>query len=191
MTWLGQKPEPEPIRPVAPATAVTPQAAPTPIPVQHAVRVETTKVASIGKSLHVKGELSGNEDLVIEGKVEGKIALTGYNVTIGETGRVAAEIHAKSIVIAGLVHGNVVAGDKVEVAATGTMMGDIRAPRVVLVDGCRFKGSIDMESSKSATVTSTITSANAPATSKAKSESPSARDEMPVLSGAGAGATKS
>lgn len=191
MTWLGQKPEPEPIRPMAPATAVTPQAAPTPIPVQQPVRVETTKVASIGKSLHVKGELSGNEDVAIEGKVEGKISLTGYNVTIGETGRVSAELHAKTVVIAGLVHGNVVAGDKVEVAATGTMMGDIRAPRVVLIDGCRFKGSIDMESSKSATVSSAASSAVAPTTVKTKSESSSVRDEIPVLAGAGASATKS
>jgi cytoskeletal protein CcmA (bactofilin family) len=183
MTWLGQKPEPEPIRPVAPATAVSPQVAPTPIPVERVEkRMETPRVASIGKSLHVKGELSGNEDVAIEGKVEGKISLTGYNVTIGETGRVAAELHAKSVVIAGLVHGNVVAGDRVEVAATGTMMGDIRSPRVVLVDGCRFKGSIDMES-KSGTGASVA----APATGKATSEPSRVREETPAY----AGATKS
>ena len=179
MTWLGQKPDPEPIRPMAPATALTPQAAPTPIPVAQVVKMETPKVASIGKSLHVKGELSGNEDVAIEGKVEGKISLTGYNVTIGETGRVAAELHAKTVVIAGLVHGNVVAGDKVEVASTGTMMGDIRAPRVVLIDGCRFKGSIDMES-KSATAST----AAAPTTSKVVGDKSMARDEIPVLVGA-------
>src|SRR5882672_2525829 len=165
MTWLGQKPDPEPVRPTAPATAVSPQVAPIPISGERGEKMETSKVASIGKSLHVKGELSGNEDLAIEGKVEGKIALAGYNVTIGETGRVAAELHAKSVVIAGLVHGNVVAGDKVEVAATGTMMGDIRAPRVVLVDGCRFKGSIDMDAKSGAG-----TSVAAPATSRATGE---------------------
>jgi cytoskeletal protein CcmA (bactofilin family) len=142
--------------------------------------METPRVASIGKSLHVKGELSGSEDIVIEGKVEGKISLSGYNVTIGETGRVAAELHAKIVVIAGLVHGNVVAGDKVEVAATGTMMGDIRAPRVVLIDGCRFKGSIDMESNKSVTTGT----AAAQTTSKATGDKPMAREEMPVLAGA-------
>jgi cytoskeletal protein CcmA (bactofilin family) len=179
MTWLGQKPDPEPIRPMAPATAVSPQVAPMPIPVERGEKMETLKVASIGKSLHVKGELSGSEDLAIEGKVEGKIALSGYNVTIGETGRVAAELHAKSIVIAGLVHGNVVAGDKVEVAATGTMMGDIRAPRVVLVDGCRFKGSIDMDS-KSGTGTSVA----APATSRATAEPSGVRNETLAYAGA-------
>jgi cytoskeletal protein CcmA (bactofilin family) len=102
-------------------------------------------VASIGKSLHVKGELSGQEDLAIEGKVEGKIVLKGQNVTIGQTGRVSGEIHAKAVVVAGLLNGDIVAEEMVEVAATGTMMGDIRAPRVVLADGAKFKGSIDMD----------------------------------------------
>ena len=107
--------------------------------------MEMSKVASIGKSLHVKGELSGNEDLAIEGTVEGKIALNGYHVTIGETGRVAAEIHAKSVIVGGVVTGNIKSDERVEVAATGSMTGDIFAPRVVLVDGSRFKGSIDMD----------------------------------------------
>jgi len=103
------------------------------------------KVASIGKSLHVKGELTGNEDLAIEGTVEGTIALNGYNVTIGPTGHVVADIRAKSVVVGGQVNGNISADDRVEVAATGTMVGDVRAPRVVLVDGARFKGRIDMD----------------------------------------------
>lgn len=102
--------------------------------------------ASIGKSVHVKGELSGSEDLAIEGKVEGKITLNGCNVTIGESGKVAAEIIAKNVLIGGMVTGDVTSDEKVELAATGTMVGDIRAPRVVLVDGSRFKGSIDMDS---------------------------------------------
>jgi cytoskeletal protein CcmA (bactofilin family) len=115
--------------------------------------VEAPKVASIGKSLHVKGELRGSEDLAIEGRVEGKIALTGYSVTIGQAGKVSAEIHAKTVIIGGLVEGDVTADERVEVAATGTVMGNIRSPRVVLIDGARFKGSIDMES-KSAPRTS-------------------------------------
>jgi cytoskeletal protein CcmA (bactofilin family) len=107
--------------------------------------MEIPKVASIGKSLHVKGELRGNEDLAVEGRVEGKIALNGYHVTIGQTGRVSAEIQAKSVVVGGLVEGDILAAERVEVAATGTMVGNIRAPRVVLLDGCKFKGSIDMD----------------------------------------------
>jgi cytoskeletal protein CcmA (bactofilin family) len=146
MTWLGQKTETEPTRPIPTATVVSPQAAPQPAPAAERVeKVEQPRVASIGKSLHIKGELSGNEDLAIEGKVEGKISLNGYNVKIGETGRVSAEIHAKTVVVGGLVNGDIKSNERVEVAATGTMVGDICAPRVVLVDGSRFKGNIDMD----------------------------------------------
>jgi cytoskeletal protein CcmA (bactofilin family) len=145
MTWSGQKSDPESTHPIPPATAVSPQVAPNPSPGERGEKMEVPKVASIGKSLHFRGDLSGNEDLAIEGAVEGKIALNGYKVTIGETGRVAAEIHAKSVVVGGLVKGNISADERVEVAATGTVLGDVRAPRVVLVDGARFNGSIDMD----------------------------------------------
>jgi cytoskeletal protein CcmA (bactofilin family) len=145
MTWLGQKQDAEPARPIQPAAVGNPQAAPQPIPAERLERTEKPKVASIGKSLYVKGELTGNEDLAIEGRVEGKIALTGFIVTIGQTGKVSAEIHAKSVVVGGLVEGDINADERVEVAATGTVVGNIRAPRVVLLDGSRFKGSIDMD----------------------------------------------
>ena len=102
-------------------------------------------MANIGKSLHVKGELSGSEDLTIDGKVEGKITLNGHNVIVGQSGHVTAEIQAKSVVVNGQVKGNIVADEKVEVAATGNMLGDVRSPRIVLADGARFKGSIDMD----------------------------------------------
>jgi cytoskeletal protein CcmA (bactofilin family) len=146
MTWLGQKSDPEPNRPIAPAPAASPQVATYPLPTEPREKPAAPKgVASIGKSLHVKGELSGQEDLAVEGKVEGKILLKGQKVTIGQTGRVAGEIHARTVVVAGLLNGDIVADEVVEVAATGTMMGDIRAPRVVLADGAKFKGSIDMD----------------------------------------------
>lgn len=103
-----------------------------------------THTANIGKSLHVKGELTGNEDLTVEGQVDGKIVLDGHKVTIAESGRVAAEIQATSVVVAGEVKGNVTASERVELAATGSMLGDIRAPRVALADGAHFKGSVDM-----------------------------------------------
>jgi cytoskeletal protein CcmA (bactofilin family) len=144
--------------------------------------MEMSKVASIGKSLHVKGELSGNEDLVIEGTVEGKITLNGHSVTIGQTGRVAAEIQAKSVVVGGQVKGNISADERVEVSATGTMAGDVRAPRVVLVDGARFKGSIDMDA-KSAPGTSVAV----PAPSRATGNPSIFPDETPAY----ASATKS
>ena len=104
-----------------------------------------SKIVNIGQSIHIKGELTGNEDLTIEGKVEGKVFLKDHNLTIGANGKITAEIQAKTVMIVGEVAGNITADDKVEVAATGTVRGDIQAPRVVLADGAKFKGSIDMD----------------------------------------------
>ncbi len=103
------------------------------------------KLVNIGQSIQIKGELSGNEDLTVEGKVEGKIVLKDHNLTIGANGRITAEIQAKTVMVVGEVVGNITADDKVEIAATGSMKGDIVAPRVALADGARFKGSIDMD----------------------------------------------
>ena len=110
------------------------------------------KIVNIGKSVQIKGELTGNEDLTIEGRVDGKIFLKDHSLTIGANGHITAEIHAKSVSVVGEVMGNITADDKVEIAATGSMQGDICAPRVVLADGARFKGSIDMEPTAAATV---------------------------------------
>jgi cytoskeletal protein CcmA (bactofilin family) len=103
------------------------------------------KIVNIGQSIHIKGELTGNEDLTIEGKVEGKVFLKDHNLTVGANGKIIAEIQAKTVMVLGEVTGNITADDKVEVAATGTMRGDIVAPRVVLADGAKFKGAIDMD----------------------------------------------
>jgi len=103
------------------------------------------KLVNIGQSIQIKGELTGNEDLTIEGKVDGKIFLKDHNLTVGSNGKITADIHAKNVTVVGEVVGNITADDKVEVAETGSMKGDVVAPRVVLADGARFKGSIDME----------------------------------------------
>jgi cytoskeletal protein CcmA (bactofilin family) len=153
MAWLGQKPDPEPARATPQATTPTPAPAPqaqaaTPsLPRETRERTEVRNVANIGKSICVKGELSGNEDLMIDGRVEGKVVLSGHAVTIGQSGTVTAEIQAKTVVVNGQVKGNITAEDRVEVAATGSMQGDVRAPRVILADGAKFKGSIDMDGS--------------------------------------------
>src|SRR5258705_5742951 len=105
MAWLGQKSAPQPIRPISPAAAVSPQLPSRPIVSESVERMEPPKVASIGKSRHVKGELRGSEELVIEGKVEGSINLSGYKVTIGPTGHVVADIQAKSVVVGGQGNG--------------------------------------------------------------------------------------
>jgi len=103
------------------------------------------KLVNIGQSIQIKGELTGNEDLTIEGKVDGKIFLKDHNLTVGANGKITADVHAKNVMVVGEVIGNITADDKVEIAETGSMKGDVVAPRVVLADGARFKGSIDME----------------------------------------------
>lgn len=100
--------------------------------------------ATIGQSVQIKGELTGQEDLVVDGRIEGRISLKGHQLTIGPNGRVHAEVHAKSVRIDGEVTGNVIADDKVEISPSGSVQGDITAPRVALADGSSFKGSIDM-----------------------------------------------
>ena len=118
------------------------------------------KIVNIGQSIHIKGELTGNEDLTIEGKVEGKVFLKDHNLTVCANGKIVAEIQAKTVMVLGEITGNITADDKVEVAATGTMRGDIQAPRVVLADGAKFKGAIDMDK-KAGSSTSTSISASA------------------------------
>ena len=113
------------------------------------------KIVNIGQSIHIKGELTGNEDLTIEGKVEGKINLKDHNLTIGTNGKITAEIQAKTVMVLGEVTGNITADDKVEVATSGTMRGDILAPRVVLADGAKFRGSIDMDRKPASAATHT------------------------------------
>ncbi len=100
---------------------------------------------NIGKSMQIKGEVTGSEDLVIEGKVDGKICLKGHKLSIGPNGCVTAAIRdAKDVIVSGEMIGNISANDRVEISSTGTMRGDIKAPRVVLADGAQFKGCIDM-----------------------------------------------
>jgi cytoskeletal protein CcmA (bactofilin family) len=104
-----------------------------------------SKQVNIGSSMQIRGDLTGKEDLTIDGKVEGRIFLTGHELTIAENGMVNAEIHeASAVVVLGRMIGNITADDRVEVAATGSMLGDITAPRVVLAEGAQFKGTIDM-----------------------------------------------
>jgi cytoskeletal protein CcmA (bactofilin family) len=103
------------------------------------------KLVNIGESIQIKGEVAGNEDLTIDGKVEGKIMLKDHNLTIASNGRITSDIHAKNVTVIGEVVGNITADHKVEVAETGSVKGDIVSPRVLLADGARFRGSIDME----------------------------------------------
>ncbi len=100
--------------------------------------------ATIGKSLIVKGEVSGSESLYIDGKVEGAINLPGNRVTIGRNGQVAANIMAREIVVLGKVRGNCQASDRVDIRSEGSLTGDVIAARISIEDGAFFKGGIDI-----------------------------------------------
>ena len=102
-------------------------------------------VVNIGKSVVIKGELNGSEDLTIEGQVEGTIELRQHVLTIGPNGKIKAQVFAKSVVVLGEVIGNVTATDKVNIRENGSVDGDITAPRVAIAEGAHFRGSIDMQ----------------------------------------------
>jgi len=103
------------------------------------------ELASIGKSIVINGELSGSEDLTVEGQVEGKIELRDHVLTVGSNGRIKAQVSAKAIVVFGQVTGNLSATEKVDIKENGSVDGDIVAPRVAIADGSHFRGSIDMQ----------------------------------------------
>jgi cytoskeletal protein CcmA (bactofilin family) len=102
-------------------------------------------VVNIGKSVVIKGELNGSEDLTIEGHVEGKIELRDHVLTIGPNGKIKAQLHAKAIVVLGEVIGNVTATEKVDIRENGSVEGDITSPRVAIAEGAHFRGSVDMQ----------------------------------------------
>ena len=106
--------------------------------------------ARIGESVVIKGEVSGNEDLIIEGQVEGTIALREHVLTIGPKGGIKAQVFARSVIVAGKVTGDITATDTVNIQEHGTVDGDITAPRVAIGEGAHFRGSIDMQPSTAA-----------------------------------------
>lgn len=103
------------------------------------------ELATIGPSISIRGELLGEEDLIVQGRVEGIIDLRQNNVTIGKDGRIKADVKARVIKVDGQVEGNLHADEQVIVRRSGNVMGDIVTPRVTLEDGCRFRGAIDMD----------------------------------------------
>jgi cytoskeletal protein CcmA (bactofilin family) len=128
---MFSKREDEPIRPAAAPHAALPPHRELP--------------AGIGPSISIVGDVTGDEDLTILGRVRGKIDLPQHTVTIGESGHIDGDIHAKVVTVAGEVHGNLVGGEQILLRKTATMLGTLSSPRVGLEEGCRFRGSVDME----------------------------------------------
>lgn len=136
----------KPATPPAQAPAATPSA---PVAAAPAVSEPRTQIGrdnvNIGKSVIIKGELSGSEDLTIEGHVEGRIDLKDNVLTIGPNGKIKAEVFAKAVVVLGEVTGNVTASEKVDIRDNGSVDGDIASPRVAIAEGAHFRGAVDMQ----------------------------------------------
>jgi len=126
-----QSPNPTPSQPRRPAESERPRG-----------------VATIGPSIAIRGDVTGEEDLVVEGRIEGKILLQKNHVTVGKNGRVKADVFARSVTVEGEVEGNLVGQEEVVVRPTGKVRGNIQAPNVTLDSGCRFQGAIDMEKAR-------------------------------------------
>ena len=140
---VGNNPQnPEPARPATPATpSFDASSRPAPAPTPSASAGEQ---ATIGKSLIIKGEVTGSESLYIDGRVEGSINLSGNRVTVGRNGVVSANINAREIVVLGKVRGNLTASDRVDIRSDGSLTGDMVAARISIEDGAFFKGGIDI-----------------------------------------------
>jgi cytoskeletal protein CcmA (bactofilin family) len=144
-TAPGSTATPEPARPTtAPAPSVSSSVEPTPAPAPRNAAVNTAEQATIGKSLVIKGEVTGSESLYIDGRVEGSINLPGNRVTVGRNGVVAANINAREVVVLGKVKGNLTASDRVDIRNEGSLTGDVVAQRISIEDGAFFKGGIDI-----------------------------------------------
>jgi cytoskeletal protein CcmA (bactofilin family) len=143
----------EAVKPTGPATPAAPVA-----PAQHQAQANAPAqpdtrrqqimerdVVNIGKSVVIKGELNGSEDLTVEGHVEGKIELRDHVLTIGPNGKIKAQVFAKAVIVLGEVNGNVTATEKVDIRDGGSVDGDIVSPRVAIAEGAHFRGSVDMQ----------------------------------------------
>ena len=141
----------ESVKPAAPpastpaAASTAPAAAASSAGEPRAPQMIGRDMVNIGKSVVIKGELSGSEDLTIEGHVEGRIDLKDNVLTIGPNGKIKAEVFAKSVVVLGEVTGNVTASEKVDIRDNGSVDGDIASPRVAIAEGAHFRGSVDMQ----------------------------------------------
>jgi cytoskeletal protein CcmA (bactofilin family) len=141
----GSPSTPEPQRPTTtPTPSFTPTAEPAPASAPRNATVNSQDQATIGKSLVIKGEVTGSESLYIDGRVEGSINLPGNRVTVGRNGVVNANITAREIVVTGKVRGNLAASDRVDIRNEGSLTGDVIAQRISIEDGAFFKGGIDI-----------------------------------------------
>jgi cytoskeletal protein CcmA (bactofilin family) len=143
-TSSNTKTTPEPEKPTTVSTPQTAFPEPTPVAAPRNAVLNNQEQATIGKSLVIKGEVTGSESLYIDGRVEGAINLPGNRVTVGRNGQVQANVNAREIVVLGKVKGNVTASDRVDIRNEGSLTGDVVCQRISIEDGAYFKGGIDI-----------------------------------------------
>ncbi len=127
------------------AQVKAPAATASPGPASGPRRSGDREAVNIGKSVLIKGELNGNEDVFIEGQVEGKVELRHHILTVGPNGKLKANVFARQVVVLGEVVGNITASEKVAIRDDGAVDGDLISPRVAIAEGAHFRGSIDMQ----------------------------------------------
>lgn len=127
-----------------PQTPPATSAVPSQFNIAKSFAASTAEQATIGRSIVIKGEISGAESLFVDGKVEGTINLPEHRVTIGRNGHVKADVSAKDVVIMGRVDGNLVVGDRVDVRNEGSVNGDVVAQRLTVEDGAFINGKVDL-----------------------------------------------
>ncbi len=103
------------------------------------------EMANIGKSISIKGDVVGDEDTILEGRVEGRVSLRNHHLTIGPNGDVQGEVSAKQVTVVGKISGNIVASERIEVRETGRIQGDLIAPRLTVAEGAIINGAITMK----------------------------------------------
>jgi cytoskeletal protein CcmA (bactofilin family) len=158
--WNKQQTQPQAPAAPPPQALASPVASPAPAPAsvtafgapsapRSATSASTRTSARLGSGLHIKGQLTGTEDLQIDGKVDGPISLDGHQLTVGPTAVLNSEIHAGEVIVFGKVIGNLYARDRVDVRTEGSVIGDISTARISIEDGAHFKGRIEIDPAKS------------------------------------------
>ncbi|MDH4066842.1 MAG: polymer-forming cytoskeletal protein [Acidobacteriota bacterium] len=165
---------------VKPAMPQAPAAPATPAPAGERRDLMQGANVNIGKSVVIKGELSGSEDLTIEGHVEGRIELKDNVLTIGPNGKIRAEVFSKAVIVLGEVVGNVTASEKVDIRDNGSVDGDISSPRVAIAEGAHFRGSVDMQRAGTKTSAAPAAPAAAAKAGSATAAAPAAAPATPA-----------
>lgn len=144
-------------------------------------RSRMSDAATVGRTIRIKGEVTGDEDLLIEGRVEGSVNLASHSVTVGPKGNVKASIVGRVVTIKGKVQGNLTAEEQIVLLSSASVEGDLAAPRVVLEDGAYFRGGVDMSIASAAAGSGTLVKQPGPGTTETRPRKAEGRSEQASL----------